>query len=58
MNQDKWYKIGKGALIAMAGALAVYIPEAVNAVEWGTWTPFVVAAASILVNVLRLYIQK
>lgn len=58
MTQEKWLKIGKGALIAMAGALVVYIPEAVSSVEWGTWTPFVVAVASILVNALRLSIQR
>lgn len=58
MTQEQWYKIGKGALIAMAGALAVYIPEVVAAVDWGAWAPFAVAVASILVNALRIYSQK
>ena len=58
MTQEKWLKIGKGALIAVAGALVAYIPEAVTSVDWGSYTPFVVALASILVNALRLSIQK
>lgn len=47
--------LGKGALIAIAGALIVYIPQAVQSVDWGTWTPFAVAIASIAVNFLRLW---
>ena len=56
--QDKWIKIGKGALIALAGALVIYIPEAVTTVDWGTWTPFAVAVASVVVNALRVFTQK
>lgn len=58
MSKEQWIKIGKGALIAIAGAFVVYIPEVVTEVDWGVWTPFAVATASILVNILRVYTQK
>lgn len=55
---NKWTKIAKGALIAISGALIVYIPEVVTEIDWGTYTPFAVAVASILVNTLRVFTQK
>lgn len=58
MNKEKWMKVGKGALIAMGGALAAYIPEAISMVDWGTWTPLVAALGAILVNAIRLSLQK
>lgn len=58
MTKENLIKMGKGALIALAGALIIYIPEAVTQVEWGTLTPFAVAVASILVNALRLLVTQ
>jgi hypothetical protein len=58
MTREKWLKVAKGAGIAMGGALIAYIPEAVGMIDWGTWTPFAVMGGSILVNALRLLIQK
>jgi len=58
MTKQQWTKIGKGALIAISGALIVYIPEAVTQIDWGTYAPFAVAVASILVNALRVFTQK
>jgi hypothetical protein len=48
-------KIGKGALIAGGGALAVYALQAVMVMDFGDATPIVVALASILLNVVREY---
>lgn len=50
-------KIGKGALIAGAGAMAVYALEAVMTLDFGDATPIVVALASILLNVVREYLK-
>lgn len=58
MTREKWFKIGKGALIAIGGALLTYIPEAIGMIDWGTWQPFAVAVGGILVNAIRLWIQK
>lgn len=58
MTKEQWLKVGKGGLIAVAGALIVWLPTAVTEVSWGVWTPFAVAASSFLVNVLKVYVQK
>lgn len=58
MSKEKWIKIGKGALIAMGGALIAYIPQAVDMVDWGVWLPFVVALSSILINALRVALKE
>lgn len=50
------YRIGRGGLVAIAGALAVFIPQAVGEISWGIWAPFAGAVASILVNSLRIWI--
>jgi len=53
LNKEQWFKIGKGALVAAAGALATYILQAVGQLDFGTLTPLVVAGASVLANYLR-----
>ena len=58
MTKEQWLKVLRGALVAVAGALVVYIPGAVSEIEFGAFTPLAVAVASILVNVLRVYSQK
>lgn len=58
MTREKWLKVAKGAGIAIGGALIAYIPEAVGMIDWGSWQPFAVAIGGILVNALRLFIQK
>lgn len=58
MNREKWFKVGKGALIAIGGALIAYIPEAIGMIDWGVWLPYAQVAGAILVNALRLFVQK
>ena len=53
-SQD-WKRIGKGALVAIAGALVIYIPQAVTEISWGAYAPFATAIAGILVNILRVW---
>ena len=52
-TQEKLIKILKGAGIAAVGAALTYLTEALPTVELGDWTPVVVGAWSIVVNVLR-----
>ena len=53
MNRAEWIKIAKGAGVAAAGALATYVTAHAADVNLGDWTPLVVAAFSVLANVLR-----
>ena len=57
LNQADLESIGKGLLIALAGATLTYITEVIGKVSFGPiWTPLVVAFWSVLVNILRKYL--
>ena len=48
-------KMGKGAIIAGSGAILTYFIENIGSVDFGVYTPIVVAALSILVNIFKEY---
>lgn len=50
-------KIGRGALIAGAGAAAVYGLEHVLTMDFGNATPLIVALASILLNAVKEFVK-
>jgi len=51
-------KIGIGALIAGAGALATYAIQAIGALDFGLWTPIVVAVCSVAANAIRKWMAN
>jgi hypothetical protein len=51
-------KVGKGALIAGAGAVLTYLVEAVPGIDFGSYTPLVVAVLGILVNFGRKFLME
>jgi hypothetical protein len=52
-----WRKVGKGALIAVAGALLTYGTTFVSGTDFGAYTPLVVAVWGVVVNVAHKYVQ-
>lgn len=50
LDKTDWKKVGKGLLIAVAGAALTYATEFIPTVDWGSYTPVVVAGASVLIN--------
>lgn len=56
LNGFDWKKIGTGALIAVAGALATYLQDLIPTIDFGVWTPFVVALNSAVINFLRKFV--
>lgn len=52
LNSVDLKKIGKGALVAMAGALLTYAVQVVGQINFGVNTPLVVAVFGIIVNAL------
>lgn len=48
-------KIGKGALIAGGGAIAVYILQIIPTLNFGQWTALATAISSILLNAIYQY---
>jgi len=58
LNTRDLKKIGIGILIALGGALVTYVAETVPNVDFGAWTPTVVAINSVLVNTMRKFITN
>ena len=58
VSKNDLVKVGKGALIAGAGAILTYLTTAITSLDFGEYTPVVVAGFSILINFLRKLIPK
>jgi hypothetical protein len=58
LNKKDMKKVGKGAGIALGGALLTYIAQVVPNIDFGEFTPLIVAFASILVNFGLKYCTK
>ena len=58
LTNNNWKKIGKGFLIAIAGAGLTYITDTLPNVELGVFQPIVMAGWSVLVNMARKFLQN
>ena len=58
LNKTDLKKIGKGALIAMAGVLLTYLTKTISNVDFGDWTPAIVGIWSVLVNIANRYLSN
>lgn len=57
-DKETLVKIGKGALIAGTGAMALYILNAIGAINFGsTATPIIAMLIPVLVNIVKEYIK-
>jgi len=57
LNKGQLKKIGKGFLIAIAGAALTYLAEQLPNVDFGQWTPFVYPIFSTAVNTALKMLQ-
>jgi hypothetical protein len=46
-------KVGKGVLVAIAGAALTYLTEWAASMDFGSYTPVIVAGLSIMANIVR-----
>lgn len=53
-----WKKIGIWALMAIAGTLLTYVADLIPTIDFGIYTPIVVAGFSILSNIARKWITE
>ena len=56
-NKANGIKVLKGAGIATGGALLIYLAELLPNVDFGTYTPLVVAIGGILINAVKEYLS-
>jgi len=54
-DQKSLKKIGKGAIIAGGGAVLTYILQYLSAMDFGIFTPLVVALCGIAINATKEY---
>ncbi len=57
LNKIDLAKVAKGALIALGGALIVYVTETIPEIDFGEYTPIAVAVASVAVNAARRWLS-
>ena len=57
LSKEDWKKIGMGALIAIAGALATWMQEVIPGVNFGSYTTFMIIVNSVLVNIIRKFVS-
>lgn len=57
MNKEDWKKIGIGALIAIAGALATWMQEVIPGVNFGSYTTVMIVVNSVVINILRKWVS-
>lgn len=57
LNKVDLIAIGKGLLIALGGAGLVYLADVIPSIDFGPYTPLVVALAAVLINFLRKYLS-
>lgn len=58
IDREQLVKVGKGLLIAMAGAGLTYIEKEAANLDFGDFTPIAVAVNSVFVNFGRKFISK
>ena len=56
LNKEDLKSIGTGLLVALGGALLTYVAENIGDIDFGVYSPFVVAIAAVLVNAGRKYL--
>ena len=57
LNNIDYKKILVGAGIALLGALATYLQDTIPSIDFGVYTPIIVAVNSIIINAIRKFIM-
>ncbi len=61
LNKTDWKKIGKGALIALGGALGTYaltVLPTIDLATFGKYAPLAGAGISVLINLISKFLSK
>ena len=57
LDKEDLSKIGRGFVIALLGAALTYAADTIPGVDFGDWTPVVVAVASAAINAGRKWLS-
>jgi len=56
LDSVDWKKVLTGLCIALVGAAWTYLAQWILGIDFGAWTPLVVAACSSITNLVRKFI--
>lgn len=57
LNKTDLESLGKGLLITLAGAFLTFLAQVSTQIDFGVYTPFVVAILALVVNTGRKFLQ-
>jgi|LakMenE01Jun11ns_1017448.scaffolds.fasta_scaffold9940899_2 hypothetical protein len=58
LNREDLKKIGKGAIIAVLGALLTYLSKEITNMDFGEYTAVVMAFWSVFTNIAWKYLEQ
>jgi len=58
LNAKDIKSVATGAYIAVGGALVTYVSEAITQIDFGDYTPIVVALSSVFINAVRKWLAE
>ena len=58
LNKADMQKVGKGALIALAGAALTVLVDVIPGVDFGKYQVVVAAVSAVIVNLLRIWLSN
>ena len=58
LNKDDFKRIGLGAIVAIVGALMTYLSQVITTIDFGVYTPIVVAFWGIVANIVRKWLTN
>lgn len=57
LSKSDLIKVSRGALYALGGALVAYASEVLMQIDFGEWTPIVVAVSGVLINAATKFLK-
>lgn len=57
LSKEDIKKVGKGAVIAVSGALLTYITELIPTIDFGAYAPLIASIWAIIVNLAWKFIK-
>ena len=58
LHSNDLKRVAVGGLICLVGALATYLEQSIPTIDFGQWTPLIVAVNSMIINFLRKWVSN
>lgn len=58
LNKEDFKRIGMGAAVAVTGALLTYLSQVITTIDFGAYTPIIMAVWSAVANIVRKWLTN